>query len=61
MEMFILCSWSIWITRNSCIFNNVQPSLFRCRAIFKSELNWLKFKATRKKYVSYNSWVDSFF
>jgi hypothetical protein len=39
MEIIILCTWSIWLTRNSYIFNNLQPSLYRCRAIFKSELN----------------------
>jgi hypothetical protein len=60
MEIIILCAWSIWLTRNSIIFNNVHPSLYRWRAIFMTELKWLKFRATRKKYASFSSWVDRF-
>jgi hypothetical protein len=41
MEIIILCAWFVWLTRNSCFFSNIHPSLYRCRAILKSELKWL--------------------
>jgi hypothetical protein len=60
MEIITLCSWSIWITRNSYIFNQIRPSLYRCRSIFKAELKWLKYRAHKKSYSSFSSWADNF-
>jgi len=37
MEIVILISWSIWITRNDFIFRNVQPTQQHAFFIFKKE------------------------
>ncbi|PNT76382.1 hypothetical protein BRADI_1g47614v3 [Brachypodium distachyon] len=38
LEIMVLCTWSIWKSRNDFIFNNIQPSFYRCRRLFKEEL-----------------------
>jgi hypothetical protein len=60
MEMIIILSvWAIWNTTSAKIFKGVRRNLCRCRAIFKEELRWLKFRAKRNKYML-SGWVDSF-
>ena len=60
MEIIILCSRALWLTRNDFIFNGKELDLYRCRAIFKYNLKWLKHRAARKKYGMYADWVDCF-
>ena len=60
LEIIILCSWAIWLTRNDFIFKDKKPDLYSCQAIYKYELRWLKHRAIRKKYGLYAAWVDSF-
>jgi hypothetical protein len=60
MELIIL---GAWLTRNANNIRGVQPSLYRCRSIFKAELKWLNFRAKRENYnlfVAYQAWLDSF-
>lgn len=47
METTILAAWSIWKRRNEFIFNGRTPSLYRCRPIFKEELNLVFHRAER--------------
>ena len=58
MEIIILCAWAIWLTTNDFIFKDQEPSLYRCRAIFKVELKWLKHRMIRKSYGLFAAWVD---
>uniref|UniRef100_A0ACD5VR07 Uncharacterized protein n=1 Tax=Avena sativa TaxID=4498 RepID=A0ACD5VR07_AVESA len=60
MEIIILGTWAIWLTRNNAIFNQMTPNLFSTRAIFKSELKWLKYRAKRKSYTNFAAWADHF-
>jgi hypothetical protein len=43
MEVIILKCWSIWTTRNGCIFQSKYPSVQDCISIFKSKLAWVPF------------------
>ncbi|PNT71558.1 hypothetical protein BRADI_2g31430v3 [Brachypodium distachyon] len=60
MEIIALVCWSIWRTRNDCIFNNLRPSLYQCRHIFKGELNLVFHRAKRKTYSNFKVWIDRF-
>ena len=51
LEIIILVSW---------IFKGIPPSLYACRKKFKTELGWLSFRATRKNYANFGSWLGSF-
>lgn len=37
LEILITMSWSIWSVRNDLIFRGIQPSVQRCKSIFKRE------------------------
>jgi hypothetical protein len=39
MKIIVLAVWAIWKTRNSFIFQNITPSLYRTKAFF-SRRNW---------------------
>ncbi|PNT60648.1 hypothetical protein BRADI_5g02904v3 [Brachypodium distachyon] len=60
MEIITAVNWSIWRTRNDYIFNGISPSLYRCRRIFKDELNLVFHRAKRKKYHAMQSWIENF-
>ena len=60
MEIIILICWSIWLTRNSFIFNDITPDLYRCRAKLKNKIKWLKFRAMRQSNHSFSHLVGSF-
>jgi hypothetical protein len=60
MEIVILAVWAIWKTRNAYIFQHVTPSLYRTKTLFKEEFKWIKFRATRKSYHQFASWIDRF-
>ncbi|KQJ88870.1 hypothetical protein BRADI_4g21834v3 [Brachypodium distachyon] len=60
VEIMTLCAWSIWKTRNDYISNNVIPSFYRCRRLFKEELNMVFHRSKRKKYVNFETWISLF-
>ncbi|RCV19912.1 hypothetical protein SETIT_4G014400v2 [Setaria italica] len=45
MEIVILMAWSIWTTRNSWMFNSVDPSPLICKEKFSSEFSYLLLRA----------------
>jgi len=45
MEVIILLSWSIWITRNNFIFNGIQPSTQVMKATFTHEFAMVIYRA----------------
>lgn len=53
MELIIFVTRAILKTRNSFIFEQKRTNLYRCRAVFNEELQWLKHRATRKAYSGY--------
>ncbi|PNT67314.1 hypothetical protein BRADI_3g24550v3 [Brachypodium distachyon] len=60
MEIITAAAWSIWRIRNECIFNGITPSLYRCRNLFKEELNLVFRRAKRKNYHAFQSWIHNF-
>ncbi|KQJ97585.1 hypothetical protein BRADI_3g32036v3 [Brachypodium distachyon] len=60
MEIITLVTWSIWKIRNDFIFNQRRPSLYRCKQIFKEELNLVFHRAKRKSYFGFADWINSF-
>jgi hypothetical protein len=51
IEIIMLISWFIWMTRNDIVFKGINPSLYRCRHKFKEELALMVHKAKRKSYI----------
>lgn len=60
MEIIITMSWSIWMVRNDLIFRGIQPSLSRCKHIFRKEFAQviLRAKASYKPFIS--QWLGNF-
>ena len=54
LEILITMCWSIWSVRNDLIFRGIQPSLQRCKAIFKKEFAQvtLRAKASYEPHIS---------
>uniref|UniRef100_A0A453HKQ5 Uncharacterized protein n=1 Tax=Aegilops tauschii subsp. strangulata TaxID=200361 RepID=A0A453HKQ5_AEGTS len=59
MEIIILGSWAIWITRNNKIFENIAPSFQGWKFIFKEELKLLKHRMKQKFDRQFSVWLDS--
>jgi hypothetical protein len=38
MEIIIIMSWCIWISRNNWIFNEILPTVEACREMLKGEM-----------------------
>jgi hypothetical protein len=45
---------SLGIKRNSFMFQNARPDLYRCRGLLKEELNWIKFQVPEKDYAPFH-------
>jgi hypothetical protein len=58
MEIIMLITWKIWITKNDFIFKSISPSINRCHKKFKDEMALIIYKAKRKSYKG--SWVEQF-
>jgi hypothetical protein len=37
MEIIVIMCWSIWTERNSWLFNNEDPQIWKCQETFKRE------------------------
>lgn len=50
--------WSIWLVRNDLIFRGIQPSVQRCKGIFKKEFAQVivRAKAAYKPHIS--QWLE---
>jgi hypothetical protein len=59
MEITILASWAIWVSRNNLIFQAIQPSTQRWKDIYLEELNLLKFRIKKSYARAYFSWLDN--
>ncbi|KAJ1265385.1 hypothetical protein BS78_08G073000, partial [Paspalum vaginatum] len=58
MEIILLMCWSIWFTRNSKIFEGVDPSVFTCLSFFKKELSLLKHRIKYSLVSRLVTWMD---
>ena len=59
MEIIILASWAIWISSNNLIFQAIQPSVQRWKAIFLEELNLLRFRIKKSYARAFCTWLDN--
>jgi hypothetical protein len=58
MEIIILMAWSIWKCRNGWLFENIAPTVARCRIFFAQELKWLQLRVNPSIRASLSSWMD---
>jgi hypothetical protein len=59
MEIIVTMCWSIWSVRNEAIFNDVPPSLHRCKTIFKKEFALVLLRAKEKYHTFIDQWIVS--
>ena len=59
MEIIILASWGIWISRNNLIFQAIQPSIQRWKVIFLDELNLLRYRVKKSYAGAFCTWLDN--
>jgi hypothetical protein len=60
MDVIITMCWAIWSVRNDAIFNDVAPSLDRCRAVFKQKFALVILRAKAKYHPVIDQWLDAF-
>jgi hypothetical protein len=60
MEIIILMAWAIWVTRNDCVFNNINPTVESCRRKFKEEFKMLLLRAKPSLVEAMTAWLDNF-
>ena len=59
MEIIIIGSWAIWISRNNKIFEHIQPSFQGWKHIYLQELKLLTHKIRPKYEAQFNYWLES--
>ena len=59
MEIIILGSWAIWISRNNKIFEHINPSFQGWKHIYLEELKLLKFRMKNKLLPQFLAWLES--
>jgi hypothetical protein len=59
MEILILMAWSIWTTQNDWIFNEIDPSVQRCKEKFVSEFTLLLLRVKPSKIIEMEIWLNS--
>ena len=59
MEIIILASWAIWISRNNVIFNNQRASFNGWKAIYFQELNLVKHRIRKKYDQKFHDWLQN--
>jgi len=58
MEVIILMSWNIWTQRNNWLFNEVYPSVQRCKNNFKKDFSMLIHRAKKKYFPRIELWLQ---
>jgi hypothetical protein len=59
MEIIILMTWGIWTARNYWIFNDIDPSVHRCKEKFISEFSLLKYRVKPDYFQAMEAWLNS--
>jgi hypothetical protein len=59
MEIIVLMARSIWTVRNDWVFNNIDPSVQRCKDKFAGEFSLLlhRFKPDKASFM--NVWLQT--
>jgi len=61
MVLVILTCWSIWVARNNCIFNSLQPSVTDVKETLLQELRLVKLRIKKEQQPIFSQWIRSFF
>jgi hypothetical protein len=59
MEIIILASWALWMTRNNKNFKGQRSSFQAWKAIFMEEVKLLSYRMKKKYKRCYDSWLAS--
>lgn len=59
MEIIILGSWNMWISRNNKIFENITHTCQGWEFIFMEELKLLKYRMKKKCELQFTAWLES--
>jgi len=59
MEILITMCWSIWSVRTDIIFRDIQPSVERCRAIFRKEFAQVILRAKAAYQPLVSQWPEA--
>jgi hypothetical protein len=58
MVIIIIMCCSIWVTRNGWTFNNIAPTVQRCRETFTGEL-WMVVHRTKERQIqNLKQWLE---
>jgi hypothetical protein len=60
LEILITMCWSMWSVRNDFIFRDIQPSLQRCKAIFKREFAQVILRAKVAYEPHISRWLEGY-
>jgi len=58
MEIIILLSWAIWMTRNNKIFKQINASTQGCKALFMLEMDALLLRAKKNYSPRLQEWIS---
>jgi hypothetical protein len=58
MEIIVLISWAIWMSRNKEIFNNTAATIQGCKAIFRHEFSSLLWRA-KNYFPEIQEWLQN--
>uniref|UniRef100_A0A452XAX2 Uncharacterized protein n=1 Tax=Aegilops tauschii subsp. strangulata TaxID=200361 RepID=A0A452XAX2_AEGTS len=59
MEIIILGSWAIWISRNNKFFEHIAPSFQGWKFIFLEELKLLRYTMKKKYAHQFSAWLET--
>jgi hypothetical protein len=59
MDIIILMSWCIWKERNSWLFNGEDPSVSRCKVMFKQEFTMVIHRAKSSRTSDMEQWLHN--
>jgi hypothetical protein len=59
MEIIVLMMWCIWKERHAWLFNNVDPSVELCKAVFKKEFALVIYRAKERWVIDMKSWLHN--
>ena len=60
VEVIVTMCWSIWSMRNDAIFNNLAPSLQRCKMVFRKEFALVILRGKAKFHPLVDQWLEVF-
>jgi hypothetical protein len=60
MEVIVTMCWAIWTMCNDAIFNNLAPSIQRCKMVFRKEFVLVILRAKAKYHLLVVQWLEAY-